>query len=345
MTGIGHFFNSIHLWSVELFFFFMVIHLWGKYWMAAWRGGRARIWMTGAVTFLVAIPCALTGYVSQQNFDSQWISTQAKDAMNSVGIGSFFNLLNFGQMYSYHILLLPAGRRRARHRARAAGPQPRRRAAVRARQRRQRARGSATPATVAPTARRALSSAALARSAARPENEAAREWHGGYRRYDLVKEVTIAIGVVLGLAVVLTVLFSSPDEPPSTIKQWSRTDPVDFVTTAVSELDGTSETADLRAALQPQRRRAAHSVHPPAEVARRQPSDQRRRDFVLDPLRSIPGAARRCRARWRSLQRCVGQAAGRVDDRLLECAGEGKATSGPATGRRAAPATTARCRR
>jgi quinol-cytochrome oxidoreductase complex cytochrome b subunit len=106
-TGIGHFFNSIHLWSVELFFFFMVIHLWGKYWMAAWRGGRARVWITGAVTFVVAIPCGLTGYVSQQNFDSQWISTQAKDAMNASGIGSFFNLTNFGQMYSYHVFLLP----------------------------------------------------------------------------------------------------------------------------------------------------------------------------------------------------------------------------------------------
>ena len=107
VSSIGHFFNSIHLWSVELFFFFIVVHLWGKYWMAAWRGGRARVWITGAVTFLVAVPCALTGYVSQQNFDAQWISTQAKDAMNSIGIGSFFNLMNFGQMYSFHILLLP----------------------------------------------------------------------------------------------------------------------------------------------------------------------------------------------------------------------------------------------
>jgi ubiquinol-cytochrome c reductase cytochrome b subunit len=107
-TGVGHFFNSLHLWSVELFFFFMVIHLWGKYWMAAWRGRRSRVWITGAITFLVAIPCALTGYVSQQNFDAQWISTQAKDAMNSAGIGAFFNLTNFGQMYSYHVLLLPA---------------------------------------------------------------------------------------------------------------------------------------------------------------------------------------------------------------------------------------------
>src|SRR5246127_5247750 len=107
-SGLGHFFNSLHLWSVELFFFFMVIHLWGKYWMSAWRGGRARVWITGAVTFLVAIPCALTGYVSQQNFDAQWISTQAKDAMNASGVGSFFNLTNFGQMYSYHVFLLPA---------------------------------------------------------------------------------------------------------------------------------------------------------------------------------------------------------------------------------------------
>ena len=107
-TGVGHFFNSVHLWGVELFFFVMVVHLWGKYWMAAWRGGRARVWVTGAIVFLVAVPTALTGYVSQQNFDAQWISTQAKDAMNSTGAGAFFNLTNFGQMYSYHVLLLPA---------------------------------------------------------------------------------------------------------------------------------------------------------------------------------------------------------------------------------------------
>jgi ubiquinol-cytochrome c reductase cytochrome b subunit len=106
-TGVGHFFNSIHLWAVELFFFVMVVHLWGKYWMAAWRGGRVRVWVTGAIIFLVAIPTALTGYVSQQNFDSQWISTQAKDAMNSVGVGAFFNVTNFGQMYSWHVLLFP----------------------------------------------------------------------------------------------------------------------------------------------------------------------------------------------------------------------------------------------
>jgi quinol-cytochrome oxidoreductase complex cytochrome b subunit len=106
-TSVGHFFNSVHLWSVELFFFCMVIHLWGKFFMAAWRGGRSRTWMSGVVTFLISIVAAFTGYVSQQNFDSQWIGTQAKDGINASGAGAFFNVLNFGQMYTYHVLLLP----------------------------------------------------------------------------------------------------------------------------------------------------------------------------------------------------------------------------------------------
>ncbi len=107
VTGIGRFFNGIHLWSVEIFFFAMVVHLWGKYFMGAWRGGRARTWVTGAIVFLVSIATAFTGYLSQQNFDSQWIATQGKDGLNAVGIGAFFNVTNFGQMYTYHVILLP----------------------------------------------------------------------------------------------------------------------------------------------------------------------------------------------------------------------------------------------
>ncbi len=106
-TGVGLFFNSIHLWSVELLFFVMVIHLWGKFFMGAWRGGRARTWVTGAISFLISIAAAFTGYLSQQNFDSQWIATQGKDGLNSVGVGSFFNALDFGQMYTFHVILLP----------------------------------------------------------------------------------------------------------------------------------------------------------------------------------------------------------------------------------------------
>jgi hypothetical protein len=106
-SSVGHFFNSMHLWSTELYFVFMVIHLWGKFFMAAWRGKRALTWITGAVAFVGSIATAFTGYLSQTNFDSQWISTQAKDGLNSVGIGAVFNVLNLGQMLLWHIVLLP----------------------------------------------------------------------------------------------------------------------------------------------------------------------------------------------------------------------------------------------
>ncbi len=71
-----------------------------------------------------------------------------------------------------------------------------------------------------------------------------RPWRGGYAPYDLVKELCIAVGVIALLSVLLTILFSSPDEKPSTVAGWSRELPVNFVTTAVKELNGTSTTAE-----------------------------------------------------------------------------------------------------
>jgi quinol-cytochrome oxidoreductase complex cytochrome b subunit len=106
-SGLGHFFNSLHFWSVQLFFLFMVLHLWGQYFMAGWRDGRAATWMIGVVIFAASIFTAFTGYLSQQNFASQFIAVNAKDAMNAGGIGAFFNVLNFGQMYGLHVMLLP----------------------------------------------------------------------------------------------------------------------------------------------------------------------------------------------------------------------------------------------
>jgi len=106
-SALGHFVNSLHLWSVELFFFTMVVHLWGKFFMPAWRGRRTLTWMTGVVAFGGSIGAVFTGYLVQTNVDSQWISTQAKDGLNSVGIGAWFNVLDTGQMLVWHVMLLP----------------------------------------------------------------------------------------------------------------------------------------------------------------------------------------------------------------------------------------------
>lgn len=106
-SSVGHYVNSVHLWSVELFFVFMVVHLWGKFWMAAWRGRRLATWITGAIAFLASIITAFTGYLIQTNFDSQWIASEGKDGFNSLGIGAFFNTLNTGQAILLHVALLP----------------------------------------------------------------------------------------------------------------------------------------------------------------------------------------------------------------------------------------------
>jgi len=121
------------------------------------------------------------------------------------------------------------------------------------------------------------------------EDERYREWKGGYRSYDIVKEACIAFGVVLALAVVLTILFSSPDEKPSTLQSWARTDPVDFVTTAVTQLDGSSGTATYG----PPYNHASGGQHilfirPQKWLGVSHPVNTAQ-DFVLAPLRAITG--------------------------------------------------------
>ena len=59
------------------------------------------------VAFVASIVECFTGYLSQQNFDSQWIATNGKDAFNAAGVGAFFNLMNFGQMLLWHVVLIP----------------------------------------------------------------------------------------------------------------------------------------------------------------------------------------------------------------------------------------------
>ena len=227
---VGHFFNSMHLWSVELFMALLVIHLWGKFWMAAWRGRRAMTWITGVIAFLASILECFTGYLSQQNFDSQWISTSGKDAFNSVGVGAFFNLMNFGQMLLWHVVLIPiilvavVGAHVLLVRVRGVAHP------IDAHQ------ADAQPAAAATSGSRRARRRAIAAAEAQP-------WRGPTRRYDIVKEGCIAVVITLALTLGLAGLLSSPDVPAITVQTWSRLAPADFLATAATELNGTSETA------------------------------------------------------------------------------------------------------
>jgi hypothetical protein len=255
---VGHFFNSLHLWSVELFMALLVIHLWGKFWMAAWRGRRAMTWITGVVAFLAAIVTCFTGYLSQQNFDSQWISTSGKDAFNAAGVGSFFNLMNFGQMLMWHIVLLPILLV----------------AIIGAHVLLVRKRGVSHPLPATrPTWRQRRADRAADRAA----------WRGPTKRYDILKEGTLAVVIALALTFTLAGLLSSPDVPPVTVASWAKVAPADFLATAASELNGTSETATYGPPYNTNGTPQSEGFAPANLAGVRQPIDPAQ-DFVITPL-------------------------------------------------------------
>lgn len=109
------------------------------------------------------------------------------------------------------------------------------------------------------------------------------------RSYDLIKEFTIALVVVALLTAGLAAVFSSPDVKPVTLASWSRADGADFRATAVSELGGTSATAEYgppynhtpgaAQKIGPVGLQSAAGVRIPVDTAT---------DFVLRPLRDAP---------------------------------------------------------
>ena len=104
-------------------------------------------------------------------------------------------------------------------------------------------------------------------------------------RFDLIKEFVLAFVAVSLIVVGLAAVFSTPDDPAVTIQTWSTKDPVDFVTTAASELAYTSGTAqygppytntqDAAQAVGPIAPQSWAGVGTPIDTAN---------DFVLKPL-------------------------------------------------------------
>jgi ubiquinol-cytochrome c reductase cytochrome b subunit len=105
----GLFFNSLHFWSVQVFFFSIFVHFGSSFFTAAWRGGRGFTWVFGALTFFIAILTGLTGYILQSNYDGQYIGEQSKDALNAVGLGYLLNAMSVDNVTGWHIVILPLG--------------------------------------------------------------------------------------------------------------------------------------------------------------------------------------------------------------------------------------------
>ncbi len=132
-----------------------------------------------------------------------------------------------------------------------------------------------------------------------PVDDAA-PWRGPWRRYDLLKELVIAVVVVALLTVCLAVAFGSPDDRSISLAAWAKADPNDFVATAVSELNGTSGTATYGAPYNnasPGQKLGPLSLQKWAGTTI--PIDAAT-DFVVRPLQGIPADPRLAAAvaRW-----------------------------------------------
>jgi hypothetical protein len=104
-------------------------------------------------------------------------------------------------------------------------------------------------------------------------------------RFDLVKEFVLALLAVSIVVVGLAGVFSSPDDPAVTIQTWATKDPVDFVTTAATELSGQSGTAQYGPPYSntPDTAQAIGPIAPQAWAGVGTPIDTAH-DFVLQPL-------------------------------------------------------------
>jgi quinol-cytochrome oxidoreductase complex cytochrome b subunit len=84
----------------------MFAHFVAVFIMGGFRG-RKVTWMLGMLAFATSAVTGLTGFASPQNFEGQWVTTQAKDAMNAAGVGGILNLLNTGRILTLHVVVLP----------------------------------------------------------------------------------------------------------------------------------------------------------------------------------------------------------------------------------------------
>lgn len=113
------------------------------------------------------------------------------------------------------------------------------------------------------------------------------DYYAGVRmiRFDLVKELVLALLAVSVLVIGLAGVLSSPDDPAVTIQTWASKDPVDFVTTATSELSGQSGTAQYGPPYTdtPDAAQAVGPIAPQAWAGVSTPIDTAQ-DFVLRPL-------------------------------------------------------------
>ncbi len=164
----------------------------------------------------------------------------------------------------------------------------------------------------------------------RPKDDT-RPWTGGYQPYDLVKEACIAVGVIGLLAVVLAVLFSSPDDKPSTSRSGRASCPS---TSSRPPPPSSTARAPRPTTARPtttNRRSVQHFLflHPQRWLGVSHPIDTAQ-DYVIGPLETVPNdpTLQRALAEYRAApektQKAWGEAYAKPLEEDAEAEEEGK---------------------
>lgn len=127
-------------------------------------------------------------------------------------------------------------------------------------------------------------------------------WVGRKRRYDIVKEGAIAVGVISLLVLALSAFLGSPNEPALTLQGWAKTVPDNFYATTVGELAGTTESAGYGPPYNTGGDgQAIGPINPAQLMGVRIPVDPAQ-DFVIEPLshQQQPAAVALALKAWKS---------------------------------------------
>jgi ubiquinol-cytochrome c reductase cytochrome b subunit len=103
----GVYVRSVHLWSVQAFIAILVLHIVVVFLTSAFKPPRRMVWVFGAIIFCLALIQTEFGYGLRGDFSSQFRAVSGADFWNGAHLGYWLNPLNYLQVYSLHVFIIP----------------------------------------------------------------------------------------------------------------------------------------------------------------------------------------------------------------------------------------------
>ena len=105
-SSLGIYVRSVHMWAAQAFMLFLVLHLFVTFSTSAFRKKKA-VWLAGAIMLFIFVVETELGYGLRGDFSTQWRALQGADFWNGNPLGSVLNMLNYSQVFSIHVLIIP----------------------------------------------------------------------------------------------------------------------------------------------------------------------------------------------------------------------------------------------